>query len=123
MYRGRETRIFWLAAELGLRLAHVPVIQASKLADLWAVLQHDELDHVAAPQDPLTALNSHLGQTGHKVGDRFTVADINMAEVLRYARYRPGLIEAYPAIRNWITGCQAQPAFKVMWAARKAEAE
>ncbi|MCU9847617.1 glutathione S-transferase family protein [Defluviimonas sp. WL0024] len=70
---------------------------------------------------PLGVLNSHLREHGHMVGGRFTVADINMAEILRYAQSEPGLIPAYPAIAAWLTTCHARPAFKEMWERRLAE--
>lgn len=70
---------------------------------------------------PLAALDSHLAGDGFMVGGRFTVADINMAEILRYAQAEPGLVAGYPAIDRWLAACQARPAFQAMWAARTAE--
>lgn len=70
---------------------------------------------------PLAVLNSHLRETGHMVGGRFTVADINMAEIVRYAQPQPGLIAGYPEIETWLAECQARPAFKAMWERRLAE--
>ena len=70
---------------------------------------------------PLGVLNSHLREHGQMVGGRFTVADINMAEILRYAQAEPGLIAGYPEIDAWLSGCQARPAFKAMWDKRLAE--
>lgn len=70
---------------------------------------------------PLAYLEGHLAAHGHPAGGRFTVADINLAEVLRYARAEPGLLEGYPAIDRWMKACQARPAFQAMWAARSAE--
>ena len=34
---------------------------------------------------PMAVLEAHLAPHGHMVGGRFTVADINMAEIVRYA--------------------------------------
>ena len=70
---------------------------------------------------PLGVLNSHLRENGHMVGGRFTVADINMAEIVRYAHAEPGLLSAYPAVENWLAECHARPAFKAMWERRLAE--
>lgn len=70
---------------------------------------------------PLKVLDSHLRENGHMVGGRFTVADINMAEIIRYAQAEPGLIDAYPSVANWLAECHARPAFKTMWARRMAE--
>ncbi len=76
---------------------------------------------VARLERPLRVLDAHLAQHGHLVGGRFTVADLNMAEVVRYAQAKPEVIGAYPAIRDWLAACQARPAFKTMWEARLAE--
>ncbi len=70
---------------------------------------------------PLAVLQAHLSAHPYMVGDRFTVADVNTAEVVRYARARPGLIDAYPAVDAWLKACQARPAFQAMWAKREAE--
>ena len=51
---------------------------------------------------------------GYLVGGRFTVADINVAEVVRYALAAPELFEAVPAVRRWIETCHARPAYQRM---------
>ena len=58
---------------------------------------------------------------GYVVGRRFTVADINLAEVFRYAQPAPELFAANPPVKAWIEACQSRPAFKAMMAARMAE--
>ncbi len=58
---------------------------------------------------------------GFLVGGRFTVADINAAEVVRYALAAPELFDAAPRVKAWLAACQARPAFKKMWAARDQE--
>lgn len=70
---------------------------------------------------PLRRLQGHLSDHSHLVGDRFTVADINVAECLRYAQGHPTLLAEFPAVKAWLEACQARPAFKAMWAARTAE--
>ena len=72
---------------------------------------------------PLKRLQGHLAAHDWLVGDRFTVADINTAECLRYAQGHPTLLAEYPAVKAWLERCQARPAFKAMWAARMAEPE
>lgn len=66
-------------------------------------------------------LDNHLAKTGFMVGGRFTVADINVAEVFRYARPAPELFADAPHVDAWLTACHARPAFKAMMAARDAE--
>jgi glutathione S-transferase len=70
---------------------------------------------------PLGVLDAHLAKHGHLVGGRFSVADINMAEIVRYAGFEPGHLEKYPNVKRWYDACQARPAFKTMWEQRLAE--
>lgn len=55
------------------------------------------------------------------LGDRFTVADLMVAECARYAQGHAPLMAAHPALKGWLARCQARPAFQAMWAARLAE--
>lgn len=68
-------------------------------------------------------LDQHLAATGHVVGDRFTVADLNLAEVFRYAMGQPALFDAAPNVKAWLARCQARPAFKAMMETRSGELE
>ncbi len=76
---------------------------------------------VEALKGPFAVLDKALEKSGWLVGDRFTVADINAAEIVRYAQAAPELFEAAPRVKAWLAACQARPAFKKMWAARDAE--
>ncbi len=58
---------------------------------------------------------------GYVVGKRFTVADVNLAEVFRYAMPAAELFAAAPNVKAWLATCHARPAFKAMMAAREAE--
>lgn len=75
---------------------------------------------VEALRGPFAVLDAALAE-GHLVGGRFTVADINVAEVIRYARAAPELFDAAPRVRDWLAACQARPAFQKMWAEREKE--
>jgi len=70
---------------------------------------------------PLRRLEAHLTAHCHLVGGRFTVADINTAECLRYAQGHPTLLAEFPATKTWLETCQTRPAFQAMWAGRVAE--
>lgn len=72
---------------------------------------------------PMKVLDAHLATHGHLVGDRFTVADLNVAEIVRYAQDYGELMTQFPAVEAWLAACQARPAFKAMWDARMAEPE
>ena len=70
---------------------------------------------------PFRRLQSHLATHDHLVGDRFTAADINTAECVRYAQGNAALMAEFPAVKTWIERCQSRPAFQTMWAARLTE--
>jgi len=70
---------------------------------------------------PLAVLENHLASRQWIVGDRFTVADLNLAEVLRYAQSEDALFQAHPNIKAWIERCQSRPAYKAMQASRSKE--
>ena len=70
---------------------------------------------------PLARLNTHLQGRDWLVGNRFTVADINTAECLRYAQGNAALIAEFPDVERWLTAAQSRPAFQKMWAGRMAE--
>jgi glutathione S-transferase len=72
---------------------------------------------------PLAVIDQALAGSGHLVGGRFTVADINMAEVLRYTQPEAAFLAEFPALDAWLKACQARPAFKAMWERRLAEPE
>jgi glutathione S-transferase len=75
---------------------------------------------VEALHAPFAVLDGALAD-GHLVGGRFTVADINVAEVVRYAQAAPELFEKAPRVKAWLAACQARPAYKKMWSEREKE--
>ncbi len=77
---------------------------------------------VAALKPKLAVLDKALRLGGgYLVGGRFTVADLNVAEIIRYAQSAPELFPAVPNVQSWIAACQARPAFVAMMAERNAE--
>jgi glutathione S-transferase len=70
---------------------------------------------------PLARLEGYLTNNDWLMGERFTVADLMVAECLRYAQGHAELMAAHPAVQEWLTRCQARPAFQKMWTARLAE--
>lgn len=77
---------------------------------------------VAALRAPFAVLDAALAATGFLVGGRFTVADLNLAEVIRYAGAAPELFAAAPHVKAWLAACQARPACRAMLAEREREA-
>ncbi len=77
---------------------------------------------VAGVKRPFGVLDKALRDGGgYIVGRRFTVADVNTAEIFRYAQPATDLFEAHPNVKAWLDTCQARPAFKAMMAARADE--
>lgn len=76
---------------------------------------------VEALKGPMAALDSALGATGHSVGGRFTVADINLAETIRYAMPAQEVLEAAPRVKAWLAACHARSAWKKIMARREEE--
>jgi glutathione S-transferase len=72
---------------------------------------------------PFARLETHLAAHPYLVGDRFTVADINTAECVRYAQRHDGLMASHPALGDWLQRCQSRPAFRAMWEKRTEEPE
>ena len=70
---------------------------------------------------PFAVLDRELAVSGYVMGGRFTVADINVAEVVRYALPAPELFEAAPRVKAWLAACHARPALKAMMTQRDAE--
>ena len=76
---------------------------------------------VEALKRPFAVLDRALAKNGWLVGGRFTVADINVAEILRYAQAAPELFDEAPQVKAWLAVCQARAAFRKMWDARAKE--
>jgi glutathione S-transferase len=70
---------------------------------------------------PLSRLNTHLSTHDYLVGDRFTVADLNVCEIIRYAMGETAFMAGFPAILDWVARCHCRPAFQRMWQVRSAE--
>lgn len=77
---------------------------------------------VAALRPKFAVLDKALHEGGgFLVSRRFTVADLNVAEIIRYAQAAPELFTDMPNVQSWISACQSRPAFTAMMAERNAE--
>lgn len=70
---------------------------------------------------PFAAFEAHLANTDYVVGDRFTVVDLALTEIIRYAQGHPELFDGFVKVKAWLERCQARPGFKAMWTKRAAE--
>ena len=124
----------YLAKKHGGPLAPKNVVEDGEMG-MWALWSVTEVEPHALPiaqngpsdaavdalRAPFAVLDKALGKTGFVVGARFTVADINVAEIVRYAQRAPELFEAAPRLKAWLAACHARPAFQKMWTVREAE--
>jgi glutathione S-transferase len=62
------------------------------------------------------------GSQGYLLGDRFTVADLNVAAVLAWVRAAPGLLEEYPMAAAWLARCLGREGYLRIKAMREAAA-
>jgi len=106
----------WAANELEVNALKAMSNRTGKLRD-----EKLALEAIEALRAPFAVLDQALAGTGFLVGGRFTVADINVAEVVRYAMAAPELFEAAPRVKKWLETCHARPAFKAMMAKREEE--
>lgn len=61
---------------------------------------------------PLGVLEAHLADRAWLLGDRFTIADLNVASVLVWARGAKLDMTAFPKVAAWLKACMSRPAFK-----------
>ena len=61
-------------------------------------------------QKPLEVLDQHLATTGYLVGPTFTVADLNVASVLSWARMGRVALSGFPHVDGWLAECLKRPA-------------
>lgn len=61
---------------------------------------------------PLGVLNDHLAKHEYVLGNRFTVADLNVACVLNWASAGRFSLAEWPKVEAWLAKCAARPAAK-----------
>jgi glutathione S-transferase len=71
---------------------------------------------------PFQVLEEHLADDDYLVGNRFTVADLNLVEIIRYVLTEKEFLAAYPHVLAWVDRCHARPAFTEMMTRRAEEA-
>jgi glutathione S-transferase len=59
---------------------------------------------------PLDVLDAHLGKQKYILGDRFTVADLNVASVLNWAMAGRFDLSKWPKVDAWLKTCASRPA-------------
>ena len=59
---------------------------------------------------PLKVLDGVLGPTLYLLGDHFTVADLNVASILAWARPAQIDMSPFPKVAEWLKNCAERPA-------------
>ncbi|MGE0312154.1 MAG: glutathione S-transferase family protein [Lautropia sp.] len=59
---------------------------------------------------PLKVLDAHLATRAYLAGERFTVADLNVASVLSWIKPSKRLAGEFPVMSAWLDRCLARPA-------------
>ena len=91
-----------------------------------AILPENERDPAAADAaektlaQPLKVLDGALERSSYLLGDRFTVADLNVASILAWARPAQIDFAAFPKVAEWSRNCAERPAAR---AARQLQRE
>lgn len=124
----------YLARKLGAPLAAASPAEEAELLrwTFWAVTEVEKealtvlMHRVAMPADkrdpaladraegalkkPFAVLDAHLASRSYLCGDRFTVADVNVASVVTWAAAAKGLMDAHPHLAAWLRRCLDRPA-------------
>jgi glutathione S-transferase len=103
-------------------------IERPVLAALFnrAILPEGERDAATAEEaekqlaQPLRVLNGALGRSANLLGDNFTVADLNVASILAWARPAQIDMSPFPKVAEWLKNCAERPAAR---AARQLQRE
>jgi glutathione S-transferase len=124
----------YLAKKHGGPLAPASVAEDGEMTmwSMWAVTELENLtlsiqqngdkpETLEALSGPFSVLDKALADTGWLVGGRFTVADVNVAEIVRYAAGARSLFAAAPNVKKWYDACVGRPAYRKMWEARDKE--
>ena len=91
-----------------------------------AILPENERDPAAADAaektlaQPLKVLDGALGHSPHLLGGKFTVADLNVASILAWARPAQIDFSPFPKVAEWSRNCAERPAAR---AARQLQRE
>jgi glutathione S-transferase len=98
---------FWVMTEIERPLLALlmHVQQRRRLDDATLALVQADLKR------PFIVLESHLRNSDYLLGDRFSVADLNVASVMAWTRLAAMDMPEYPRIRDWLARCLSRPAF------------
>lgn len=100
---------FWAATEVETQALQILYHRVLKPEDERVPKLAD--DAVIALRKPTAILEAHLkAQGGFLVGQRFTIADLNVAAVYSYAKPAPELFADAPHVLKWLDAALERPA-------------
>ncbi|MGE0416228.1 MAG: glutathione S-transferase family protein [Acetobacteraceae bacterium] len=99
---------FWVMTEIEKPLLTIMLHAVGMRPVASDVLAQCEADL----QRPLKVLEDHLATRDWLIADRFTVADLNVAAVMIWAKTGKLDLTAWPRTADWLRRCMARPAFK-----------
>jgi glutathione S-transferase len=113
----------WQWSFWGMTEVERPVLTAMMNRAVYPEEKRDKAAADAAEQalaQPLKVLDGVLGRSVNLLGDSFTVADLNVASILAWARPAQIDMSAFPKIAEWLKNCAERPAAR---AARQMQRE
>ena len=103
----------WQWSLWGMTEVERPVLTAMMNRAIFPENQRDLAAADAAEKSlaaPLKALDGVLGPTLYLLGDHFTVADLNVASILAWARPAHIDMSPFPKVAEWLKNCAERPA-------------
>ena len=113
----------WQWSFWGMTEVERPVLTTMMNRAIFPENQRDPATADAAEKSlaaPLKALDGVLGPTLYLLGDHFTVADLNVASILAWARPAQIDMSPFPKVAEWLKNCAERPAAR---AARQMQRE
>ncbi len=99
---------FWVMTEIEKPLLGLMLHAVGMRVIEEAVLDQNRTDLAR----PMAVLEAHLADRPWLLGDRFTVADLNVASVMVWGRFAKYDFSPYPQVAGWLKRCTSRPAFK-----------
>ena len=100
---------FWAVLEMEELLLNL-LMHRALLAEFARDASHAERDELLL-QKPLGLLNNALDGREFLAGDRFSVADLNVASILVWGKMVRLGLAAHSYVTRWLDGCLARPAY------------
>jgi len=113
----------WQWSFWGMTEVERPVLTALFNRAILPEVKRDTAAADAAEQQlaqPLRVLDDAIGHSANLLGDNFTVADLNVASILSWARPAQIDMAPFPRVAEWLKNCAERPAAR---AARQLQRE